>query len=56
MDEELTRMHDDIWMEEGLEEEEVFNEFQEFKCAFNARYCELRDASWRRLAASFQSM
>ena len=43
-------MYDDIWMETGIEEEEIFNEFYDHKCPFSARYIEIRDASWRRLA------
>ena len=43
-------MYDDIWMETGIEEEEIFNEFYNIKGPFSARYIEIRDASWRRLA------
>ena len=50
LDERLTKMHDDMWVETGLEEEEIFNDFYDHKCSFNARYIETRDASWRRLA------
>ena len=55
MDEKTTRIYDDIWMETGLEEEEIFNEFFDHKCPFNARYIEGRDASWRRLAKKLSS-
>ena len=55
MDERTTRIYDDIWMETGLEEEEIFNEFFDHKCPFNARYIEGRDASWRRLAKKLSS-
>ena len=27
LDEHLTKMYDDIWVETGLEEEEIFNDF-----------------------------
>lgn len=50
LDEMITKMYDDIWMEMGIEQEELFNEFFDHKCPFNARYIEIRDASWRRLA------
>ena len=50
LEERLTKMYDDIWVETGLEEEEIFNDFFDHKCSFNARYIEIRDASWRRLA------
>ena len=50
LDEMITKMYDDIWMEMGTEQEELFNEFFDHKCPFNARYIEIRDASWRRLA------
>ena len=55
LDEHLTKMYDDIWMETGLEEEEIFNDFYDHKCSFNSRYIETRDASWRRLAAKLAS-
>ena len=51
LEEHLTKMYDDIWVETGLEEEEIFNDFYDHKCSFNSRYIETRDASWRRLAA-----
>jgi hypothetical protein len=50
LDEHLTKMYDDIWVDLGLEEEEIFNDFYDHKCPFNSRYIEIRDASWRRLA------
>ena len=50
LDEQLTKMYDDIWMEKGNEEEEIFNEFFDHKIPFNARYVEGRENSWRRLA------
>lgn len=50
LEERLTKMYDDIWVETGLEEEEIFNDFYDHKCSFNSRYIEIRDASWRRLA------
>ena len=50
LDESLTKMYDDIWLDYGLEEEEIFNEFYDHKCPFNPRYLESRENSWRRLA------
>ena len=50
LEERLIKMYDDIWVKTGLEEEEIFNDFYDHKCSFNARYIEIRDASWRRLA------
>ena len=50
LDENLTKMYDDIWVETGLEEEEIFNDFYDHKCSFNSKYIQTRDASWRRLA------
>lgn len=38
LDEHLTKMYDDIWVETGLEEEEIFNDFYDHKCSFNSRY------------------
>ena len=54
-DQRVTRMYDDIWMETGLEEEEIFNDFYDYKCPFNARYVEIRDASWRRLTKKLRA-
>ena len=45
-----TKMYDDIWKKDGIEEEEIFNEFYDHKVPFNSRYIEIRDASWRRFA------
>ena len=50
LDEKLTKMFDEVWIKSGLEEEEIFNDFYDHKCSFNARYIEIKDASWRRLA------
>mmetsp|Transcript_4976 Transcript_4976/g.6631 ORF Transcript_4976/g.6631 Transcript_4976/m.6631 type:complete len:107 (+) Transcript_4976:1630-1950(+) len=55
LDVKLTKMYDDLWMATGLEEEEIFNEFFDHKCSFNARYVEGREASWRRLAQKLNS-
>lgn len=49
-DELHTKMHDEIWAELGIEEEEIFNDFYDHKFPFGSRYCEIRDASWKRLA------
>ena len=53
-DERVTKMYDDLWMETGFEEEEIFNDFFDHKLPFNARYIEMRDRSWRRLAEKIQ--
>lgn len=52
LDEHLIKMHDEIWLDMGIEEEEIFNDFYDHKCSFNSRYVSIRDASWRRLAGS----
>ena len=53
MDEELTKMYDGIWMETGIEEEEIVSDFRYHKLPFNARYADIRDLSWRRLSNKF---
>lgn len=44
-DEQQTRMYDDIWLEYGLEEDEIFNSFYDQKSSFNPRYIEAKEAS-----------
>ena len=50
LDENLTKMYDDIWVLHHLDEEDIFNEFYAHKCPFNLRYIENRETSWKRLA------
>lgn len=50
------KLYDDYWMETCLEEEEIFNDFYDHKMPFNAKYIEIRDASWRRLASKLQDV
>ena len=54
-DEQVTRMYDDIWMQAGIEEEEIFNDFYDYKCPFNQRYFDIREASWSRLAKKLKN-
>lgn len=55
-EQKTTKMYDDLWVEQHLEEEEIFNDFFDHKCPFNTRYIEIRDASWRRLAKKFDTL